>query len=91
MSDISMSHASSSLYRKIPIKMRLSEHLGYGRSQLPVFFVRVRKMPVSKSTVLEQACPIMENRCVIAIGLHGTGRFFRVQTWLRYRGNEKAS
>ena len=67
MSDISMSHASSSLYRKIPIKMRLSEHFGYRQSQLPALFVSLRKMPVSKSTVLEQACPIMENRSVIAI------------------------
>lgn len=59
MSDISMSHASSWLYMKIPIKARL---LGYVDAQISGtsgLNSTVRKLVVSKSTVLERMRPIM--------------------------------
>lgn len=59
MSDISMSHASSWLYRKIPIKARL---LGYVDAQIRLTSAlnrTVRKLFVSKGTVLERMRPIM--------------------------------
>lgn len=59
MSDISMSHASSWLYMKIPIKARL---LGYVEAQIRLTGMlerSVRKLVVSKSTVLERMRPIM--------------------------------
>ena len=59
MSDISMSHASSCLYRKIPIKARL---LGYVDAQMSLtngLDRTIRKLFVSKGTVLERMRPIM--------------------------------
>lgn len=59
MSDISMSHASSWLYLKIPIKARLLGYVDAQTRRSNALSIPPRKLFVSKSTVLEHARPIM--------------------------------
>ncbi len=59
MSDISMSHASSWLYGKIPIKARLLGHVDAQMEAPKRFQSLVGKLFVSKGTVLERTRPIM--------------------------------